>query len=285
MKNKFWMNACTAGAIIGLGAGLAQARDVGNAQYTYSVPSEGDFEDEVSQHEVKVEGHMPVLSEADAGFNLSIGAFYQLNVWTFDDSNIDDFDLHKIKVPIGASFAASEDVRVNLSLLPGLNSDMEEIDGDDFRLDASAAGTYIYSPTLQFVAGVAYGEEFGDPELYPIGGVIWQATDQLGLRLVFPTPKVTYAASEDLNLFIMGEPTGGEWNVEVNDRDQVDIQQIGFRIGIGAEYQVVEDGWLYAMVGAEGGREISVAENEKAVVDELDQDDNAFFQFGYRVSR
>ena len=83
-------------------------------------------------------------------------------------------------------------------------------------------------------------------------------------------------------LFAAGEPAGGEWNVGEDDR-KFDVQQKGYRFGLGAEYQVADGGWLYAMVDGEGGREVSVAVNEEEIVEDKDLDDTVLFQIGFRL--
>ncbi len=281
MKNTHQLLMPIVASLIGL-AGTTLASDRLSTSYTYAAPSDGKFEDEVAQHEFKIGGSMLALDPAEYTLPLWIGGAYQANVWTFDNDQIDDFDLHKLKVSLATAFQATEEIPVKVKLVPGIHSDMEDIDSDDFRLEGSVVGSYQYSDVVKFVFGAGFGEEFGDPQAFPIGGVKWRATDELQVDLLFPKPRITYAYSDELQFFAAGEPAGGEWNVGEDNR-QFDVQQRGYRLGVGAEYQVAEGGWLYAMVGAEGGREISVAVDESEVVDEEDLDDNAFFQIGYRL--
>jgi len=259
-----------------------QASERLNTTYTYLTPSDGEFEDEVEQHEFKIEGVLPVMSADEYGFDLAVGAAYQANVWTFDNNRFDDLDLHKIKVPIAATFQATDEIPVRATLTPGIHSDFEDVDDEDFRLEGSVVGSYRYSEVMKFVLGVGFGEEFGDPEAFPIGGVSWQATDELKVDLFFPKPKISYSIHEDLRLYAAGEPAGGEWNVGEGDRE-FDVQQKGYRFGVGVEYQVADDGWLYAMVGGEWGREVSVAVNEEEIVGDQDVDDAVLIQIGFRL--
>ena len=76
---------------------------------------------------------------------------------------------------------------------------------------------------------------------------------------------------------------GGEWNVEDKGGKQTDVRLEGYRVGLGAEYQVVDGGWLYAMVGSERNRKISLAIDEDTVVDGKDIDDASFIQIGFRL--
>jgi hypothetical protein len=264
------------------GVALAQAAEPLNVNYTYLEPSEGQFEDKVKQHEFKAEGSLPAMKLEDYGVGISVGGAFQANVWQFDNDRIDDLDLYKVKLPVTASFKATETIPVELSLVPGIHSDFKEVDGDDFRLEGSAVGSYAYTETLKFVFGLGYGEEFGDPKAFPIGGVSWKATQELQVDLIFPKPKISYAITDDARVFVSGAPAGGEWNVGERDQ-QVDVRQEGYRVGLGGEYQVVENGWLYAMAGREGGRKVSLAVDENTVVDEKDIDDATFVQVGFRL--
>jgi hypothetical protein len=262
--------------------GTVTAADKLDVRYTYSAPSDGDLEDEVSQHEFAAGIMFPWLTVEDNGFNAAIGGFYQANVWSFDDDGVDDFDLHKIGVhgTVGVPVDQQWAVRGGYSI--GVQSDFEHVDEEDVRLYAHAMGIYVQSATLQYALGVGFGEEFGEPEAYPIGGVRWQASEALLLNLMFPSPTVSYALSEDWTLFAAGQPTGGEWNVGEEDAE-FDLQIRGYRVGAGAEYQIVPGGWLYAMVGGEGGREVSVAVDDEEIVEDYDLDENAFFQIGFRL--
>jgi Domain of unknown function (DUF6268) len=281
MKVDFRMMVVIVGVVMLLTGGLHAV--MLDTSYTYLEPDDGDFEDEVEQHEFKAGASWPVIHKEDAGWDLAVGGAFQVNTWCFDDDRIDGVELYKIKVPLVAGFDATDDILVTLGLTPGIHSDLEDVDGDDFRVDGMAFGTYVYSPELHFVLGAALGEEFGDPELYPLFGVWWQATDELLLNLVFPRPRVSYAFSEDFRLFVAGEPAGGEWNVD-SDVGEVDVQQKGWRTGIGGEYQVTDGGWLYVMAGREVDRELQVAVDEDEVFDDdVDLDDSNFVQIGFRL--
>jgi len=260
----------------------AQAATPVNVSYTYLEPSEGNFEDKIEQHEFKAGASMTVLNGEEYTPQLDVGGAFQANVWDFDNSNIDDLDLYKVKVPVTGTFDAYEKTKVSVSLIPGIHSDFKKVTSDDFRLEGSAVGHYAASETLQYRLGLAYAEDLGDPQVFPVGGVIWQANEELRLDLVFPAPRITYALTSDLRFYLAGEMAGGEWNVGDTDQD-IDVRQEGFRVGVGAEYQVVDNGWLFASVGQEGNRTVSVAVNDDTVVDEKDIDDAVFVQIGFRL--
>jgi hypothetical protein len=261
----------------------AMAGDIFGTTYTYVTPTGGEFEDDVSQHEIKVHGGMKVLSADDHGYDLFLGGAYQANIWSFDDRRLDEIDLHKLTASLVGVFKASDNIRIRAEVKPGIHSDFEDVDGDDFRLEGSLVGSYIQSRELQWVLGVAFGEDFGDPVAFPIVGARWQATENLLAELIFPKPRVTYSLSDDLRIFAAGEPTGGQWNVGDEDTDrQVDVELKGFRAGIGGEFQVCQGGWLHLMVGAETGRELQVGiDEDDAFDDAVEIEDGAFVQIGF----
>lgn len=270
--------ALMSGIAVSFGASAFAADEV-DVKYTYSTPSDGPGEDEVEQHEFRADFKLPF--ENDLG--ITFGGSFQANIWSLDSGDRDDFDVYKLRLPIGYAFQATENIPVVVGLVPGIHSDFEDVDGDDFAIHADAVGSYAQSAALTWVFGVGFGEEFGDATAYPIGGAIWQATDSITARLVFPNPNITYSVSDALNLFIAGEPTGGEWNVGEDD-DSFDLQQTGYRVGLGGEYQISDGGWLYIMAGVESERELQVAKDEEELFDdEIELDDNAFVQIGFRI--
>lgn len=255
-------------------------------EYTYSSPSEGEFEDEVTLHEGKANAiyYFSDIRKESIGFG--IGAGFQANVWEPDDSNLDELDLYKAKLPVFFSFRAADSLIVGLNATPGIHSDFEDVDEDDFRVDGSAAFTYVASSSLQLSLGAAFGEEFGDPEAYPIGGVRWQATKSLLFDLVFPRPRIHYAITDGFRVYAFAEPTGGEWNVGDSDAVQVDVQQKGVRAGAGVEIGLGSRSWLYVAGGVEAERELQLAINEEEVFDDdVELDDQAFIRVGFRVAR
>ena len=259
----------------------ALAHDYFNAIYTYSTPSDGIVDADVEQHEFRVGALIPIVTEAEDGYDLSIGATFQYNGWLFSDDTIDDIDLYKVRIPIVAAFEAADDLNVALRVTPGIHSDWEDVDIEDMRIEARLVGTYVADPDLHAVQGVGFSEDFGDVSAFPIAGVHWRAAEDLVIDAVYPRPRISYRYDNDLRFFATGEPAGGQWNVGSGD-DEVDVQIEGYRIGIGAEYQVVNGGWLYAMVGSEMAREFEIAVDDDPDA-KMDVDDDIFLQIGFMV--
>ncbi len=269
---------------------VASAQSIPNAfeaEYTYSFPSEGDLEDEVEIHEGKVGVLVPLTTRKEDGVGFAVGGQFQVDVWSPDTSRIENLELYKVKVPVIVDFDVMQDLSMAVGATPGIHSDFEEVDSDDWRVDGTALLSWVVSDELVVLAGAGIGEEFGDVEGYPMGGVRWTTNDAWLIDLFFPRPRVQWALSDGFHLYAFGEPSGGEWNV--GDRDaQVDIQQKGYRAGVGMEFGLGESNttWLYLAAGVEGNRELQLAVNEEDVFDdEVDLDDQAFVRGGIRVAR
>lgn len=264
-------------------ASAAFAADRMGIDYTFTTPSEGDLEGKVEQHEFRAGGNAALLARPVNQVDVSVGGAFQANVWTFDDHAVEDLEVYKIKAPVSVGFEGFKSIPMQATVAPGLHSDLERVDDEDFRVEGSLMGFYAVSENLTIALGAAYGEEFGDPQLYPLGGLIWKASPDLLAELVFPSPKISYTLNPDLKLFVAGEPTGGEWNLRRENEDY-DFRQKGFRVGIGGEYQVVDGGWLFAMAGSENNRSLQVAQDDEEIFGEdVDLDNCTFVQIGFRL--
>lgn len=80
--------------------------------------------------------------------------------------------------------------------------------------------------------------------VFPIGGVVWLISGQWRLETIPPTPRLVYAASDKLNLFVGGEITGDSFvRDRTSDNDPRDrrfsggvIDYSAYRVGGGLTY-------------------------------------------------
>ena len=281
IKNTFTAALLAAGLIGGSSVVMAQ-EELANIEYTYSSPSNDDLGDDIFQQQGKVALTLPISSikKGDA-YNLSLGGAFQADIWDAENSGSDVFDVYKVKVPVSAGFMVADKSLLTLAAIPGLHTDFEEVNENDFRVDGLGMFTYMYSKTLKLSAGLSYWEEFGDPTLGFAGGLEWQATDALLLRLMTIDPRIQYAFTDGFRVYIGGEGTGGQWNVG-EGQDGLDVQQKGYRVGLGTEFRVLRSGWLYVMGGQEVNRKLQMAVdgNESP---EVDLEDSPFIQVGFRI--
>lgn len=268
--------------LLALTAAPASSMEPTGITYTYSSPSQGDYKGEASQHEVKAAVLLPIADSVGPGVKVTLNPFFQGNFWRFTDSDYKELNLYKINLPVGLGYRVSDKVFTNLEVIFGLHSDLKKVNNDDFRREGALTGTYVMNPETMIILGLAYGDEFGDPRLYPVGGIKWQPSNVLTLDILFPKPRISYAMNPDLRLFVAGEPAGGQWNIR-EDGEDWDLQFKGFRVGTGTEYQAVSRGWLFAMVGIETNRELQFVQHGHDVGDPTDLDDNYFIQVGFRI--
>ncbi len=59
--------------------------------------------------------------------------------------------------------------------------------------------------------GVAWDDAFGEPRLFPVGGVVWQPVDAFTARLLFPAPALNWAPTRRLNVYTFLQPSGDRW--------------------------------------------------------------------------
>lgn len=273
--------------LLGLAAATLGAADY-EASYLYSAPWQDESGNEITQQEAAAKGIYKLVSLQSSGYDLSTGLDLQMNTWDFDDHGLEDIELYKIQVPLAVGFMPTEKIYVLTTLEYGLHSDMQSIDSEDFRLQGALIGTYLHSADLQFILGVGYSDDFGEPQAYPIGGVSWKPVSELKLDLIFPMFAATYIPHEDFHLVAGYAPSGGQWRWDYDTatgETGIDAALKGQRFEFGGEYQVLKDGWLRLTGGVELNREITLSlADDASVNDSLDLPDSAFARIGFRLS-
>lgn len=94
----------------------------------------------------------------------------------------DSFVEFRILKRFGPSWGA------DVSVTPGVYSDLEQSHSEGLRITGRAVGAYTASPTTQWIAGIVYLDR-QDVSLLPAFGVIYTPSDDTRLDLVFPRPR------------------------------------------------------------------------------------------------
>jgi hypothetical protein len=90
-----------------------------------------------------------------------------------------------------------------LDFNPSINSDFQAtIAREAFNLDGNATAFYTVSPQLMLVMGVQYWDRVNNIVI-PNAGVVWNPTDTLEMRLLFPKSRISY--------FIGNHGNGSHW--------------------------------------------------------------------------
>lgn len=264
-----------------LAPAFAQNRDNAfDLHYTYANPSVSGSDEQYDVHEAKLQALFAVNKYID------IGAQYQTNIWEAENEVIGEIDLHKVRMPVFGYLPVDSNTLITLNATPGLHTDFGDIDEDDFRLDGSATISYVVNSSVTLSLGAGYGDPFGAAQVYPIGGIRWQATDELLMNISIPYPNASYTFNEWFRIFVFGEPSGGEWNVGDSNARQFDIEKEGYRVGGGAEVRVGVDTWFYLAGGGEFNHDFEIAaDGDDIYDDEVRFDDTGFVRAGIRITR
>jgi uncharacterized protein DUF6268 len=75
------------------------------------------------------------------------------------------------------------------------------LEWDSFNMPFIAGATYIYSPTLQFIAGVSVDVERNFPVI-PAAGVRWKVHRLWVINGVLPTPRIEFALADNATLYM-----------------------------------------------------------------------------------
>jgi uncharacterized protein DUF6268 len=101
---------------------------------------------------------------------------------------------------VGLDTQLSDSILVRFEAEPGVYGTEDHLDGDTFNVPVVLGGTYIVNSDLQFVLGVSVNYERQFP-VFPGGGVRWHFASQWVLNAVLPTPRLEFAATENLTFY------------------------------------------------------------------------------------
>ncbi|WP_010585404.1 hypothetical protein [Schlesneria paludicola] len=143
---------------------------------------------------------------------------------------------------------------------PSINSDFQESIGREaFNLDGNITAFYQVSRQLMLVLGVQYWDRV-DNIIIPNAGVVWNPTDRLELRLLFPKSRASYFLGNFGNAAHWLYATG-EYHVEsyqigvpgVSGREQVQMSDWRVALGLRSDHVWYDK---YVEVGYVFGREV-----------------------------
>ena len=124
-----------------------------------------------------------------------------------------------------------------LDFNPSINSDLSESLGREaFNLDGNATAFYTVSPQLLLVLGVQYWDRV-DNIIIPNAGVVWNPTDKLELRLLFPKSRISYFIGNHGPaahwIYATGEYHTEAYQINMPGAGRDQIQMTDWRVAIG----------------------------------------------------
>ena len=214
---------------------------------------------------------------------LAFGLRYQ---GTWMDSNIllGNRDLHDFRMNATWMYCArGSKWSVLVGVSPGIASDFDSVDGDDFLPNWKAGVRYAWSDRLALIVGTGSDSSTGDDSVFPALGFQWQASDEVYVSLIGSTFTATYQPCEDWLWRFGVWAGGGIWNVDVGGVS-VDVNLTSYRAGIGLEHRLRDKMWLTVWAGATFSNELEIETTGGTTVFKDDADDGWFARIGVRVA-
>jgi len=118
--------------------------------------------------------------------------------------------LQSTSLVLGADVELSDKWLMRFEFQPGIYSDFENVDSNDFNVPMIFGFSYIVDRNLQWVFG-AQVNLFNAIPVMPGAGVRWQFADAWTLSLIFPQPRITYKINEQWQVYAGGELKGGSY--------------------------------------------------------------------------
>jgi hypothetical protein len=139
------------------------------------------------------------------GFDLERFEFFKA-VDVFPES------LNSVALVAALEYWHGEDVGFYLELSPGVYFS-KKITTNAFDIPIVLGTGYKITDHFFLGFGITTGL-LREEQVLPIGGIIWNVSDKLGVKAIFPQAKITYDVNKALEFFIGGEELGGGYRTD-----------------------------------------------------------------------
>jgi hypothetical protein len=176
---------------------------------------------------------------------LRLGLQWERFSFGFPDKTPLPSTLQSGSLVLGLDTQLSDSILIRLEAQPGFYG-TSDFTAANFSVPFLVGGTYIYSPNLQFIAGVSVDVERKYPVL-PTAGVRWKFARQWVANAVLPAPRLEYEATKDLTLYAGGILKETNFRVsqdfqnshhKVPDLNGTVLTYSEVRAGIGADWKL-----------------------------------------------
>jgi len=152
--------------------------------------------------------------------------------------------------------------------------------GDDWSFEASSFRTparlfFIHQPqdNLIFIAGVAVFPRFRS-SVFPIVGVIYKPNEKLAFNLTPDRPNISYAFTDKLTVFAMGDAYYGEFEVDKDGQDAI-LQYKEYMLGSGFTFKFCDSVSMTFTGGSTFGRYLKYRDS----LGKVNVDNGGFVEF------
>lgn len=214
---------------------------------------------------------------------LSVGLRYE-SVQLDTDTFLGDMDLHDVRFSlIWIHHQPGSKWSILAALSPGVASDFDKVDSDDFSLNGKLGFRYAVSDRFAWVGGIGIDNTTGDHSLYPAIGFQWRPMDDVHVSLLGATFTATWQPHTDWLLRFGVWPAGGIWNVEQNG-NSFDVSLRSYRAAVGLERRLSNKVWLSVWAGATLANNLEIETTSGGGIFDQDADGGWFLNVGLRVA-
>lgn len=171
--------------------------------------------------------------------------------------------LYDISVPISYVIRNSNTSHWVFNISPGVKSSLEYVGSDDLAMNAVAQ----YSSKGQYHGynlGLVYTHRFGEGKFVPLMNYRYRSGKTVSMVVGFPFSRLSYAPNFGQHYFAKLTPEGGSWHVynKGNKKQSYQFEQQGFRLGLGAEYQLTGPLWLGVEAGVQFKQQLTLDDDQ-----------------------
>lgn len=180
--------------------------------------------------------------------------------------------LHEINLPISGVYHREGSPWTFFGQVAGqLATDFNSVTSDDLYYSGRLGAQYDFSDSFSLNFGVARVLNFGEAQVLPAIGFIWEPRDDWSFTLIGPRITLSHRINERFIIRGGGFPMGGLWNVEDDSGDSVDYGFGSYNAGLGLDYKLRHGVWLSVWGGANFASELRAERNGDTIFeDKLD---------------
>jgi hypothetical protein len=258
---KAWMMALALAWGIGRAEALARAPGDEVAAASWLATGTVDFDDpenpEVSGRVSLQEAVLmaPLAGWERGGWTVAVGAWAG---WTRLDfaghPELDAEDLYGLAAFAALSRPVSGGWGASLLAMPGFTSDFRSGRTGEGKLLLHGTVDYPFGERWTARVGLAYDTAYGEPRLYPVGGMVWRPAEQISVNLVMPSPFVSWTPTDRWGVFVLMQPAGDRWIVDDDEAGEQVFVIESWRAAAGVEWRVAGPAWLRLSGGVDFDR-------------------------------
>lgn len=256
---------------------------------TYFKPSQIKDSDDIEFSQLDTHFKIPFAKvgdmEDEGGMFLYSFNFREREIIINDHDNIYDNKqrLYDISVPITYVAQTDDETRYIFNLSPGVKSSLEYVNTKDFAVNAVAQIAKTYEQH-EYQYGLVFTHAFGVAKLIPLAAYRYKPTANWDMTIGFPVSYISYAPNWGQNYFAKVTPNGGSWHVykDGNKDETFDYIQQGYRLGLGAQWNIAGPFWFEIESGLQFGQELELEDQDSTVVN-AQFDNTSYIQLGINL--